>query len=158
MPDPSARTVLVLGANGRFGLAAAKAFAAAGWHVLAHVRRDADAGMPAGAELVRAPLAALAEALLGRPAPSVVVHGINPIYTRWDEEALPAARAGDGPRRAPRRALHAAGQRLQLRRRDAGPARRGDAAAADDRPRAASAPRWSASSSGAPPPGGCARP
>jgi nucleoside-diphosphate-sugar epimerase len=23
-----------------------------------------------------------------------VVHGINPIYTRWDEEALPAARAG----------------------------------------------------------------
>jgi nucleoside-diphosphate-sugar epimerase len=71
----TARRVLVLGANGRFGLAAAQAFVAA------------------GAELVRAPLASLAEALRGRPAPDVVVHGINPIYTRWDEEALPAARA-----------------------------------------------------------------
>ncbi|MEO8312632.1 MAG: epimerase, partial [Caldimonas sp.] len=78
---------------GRFGLAAAQAFAAAGWHVLAHVRRDAAGGMPAGAELVRAPLAALADALAGQAAPSVVVHGINPIYTRWAEEALPAARA-----------------------------------------------------------------
>jgi nucleoside-diphosphate-sugar epimerase len=89
----SNRTVLVLGANGRFGLAAAQAFAAAGWRVVAHVRRDAAEGMPAGAELVRAPLGALADALAGQPAPSVVVHGINPIYTRWDEEALPAARA-----------------------------------------------------------------
>ena len=90
---PLARTVLVLGANGRFGLAAAQAFAAAGWRVLAHVRRDPAAGMPTSAELVRAPLEAVADALRGRPAPDVVVHGINPIYTRWDEEALPAARA-----------------------------------------------------------------
>jgi nucleoside-diphosphate-sugar epimerase len=86
-------TVLVLGANGRFGLAAARAFAAAGWRVLAQVRRDAAAGMPASADLVRAPLDSLAEALAGRPTPAVVVHGINPLYTRWDEEALPAARA-----------------------------------------------------------------
>ncbi|HSC65430.1 MAG TPA: NAD-dependent epimerase/dehydratase family protein [Caldimonas sp.] len=93
-PSRHARTVLVLGANGRLGLAAAQAFAAAGWHVLAHVRRDAAAGMPARAELVRAPLAQLGDALRGRPDPDVVVHGINPVYTRWDEEALPAARAG----------------------------------------------------------------
>ena len=92
-PSTPVRTVLVLGANGRFGLAATQAFAAAGWRVLAHVRRDAAAGMPAGAELVRAPLEALGVALRGRPAPDLVVHGINPIYTRWDEEALPAARA-----------------------------------------------------------------
>jgi nucleoside-diphosphate-sugar epimerase len=91
MAQTIARTVLVLGANGRFGLAAAKAFAAAGWRVLAQVRRDAAAGMPVNAEPVRA---ALADALAGRPPPSVVVHGINPIYTRWDEEALPAALAG----------------------------------------------------------------
>jgi nucleoside-diphosphate-sugar epimerase len=92
MTPASTPTVLVLGANGRFGLAAAQAFAAAGWQVLAHVRRDAAAGMPASAELVRAPLASLREALAGRAAPSVVVHGINPVYTRWDAEALPAAR------------------------------------------------------------------
>lgn len=94
MTSASAPVVLVLGANGRFGLAAAKAFAAAGWHVLAQVRRDAASGMPARAELVRAPLESLAAALAGGPLPSVVVHAVNPIYTRWDEEALPAARAG----------------------------------------------------------------
>ena len=90
------RTVLVLGANGRFGLAAAQAFAAAGWRVLAQVRRDEAAGMPAGATLVRAPLAALAsgEALAALPRASVVVHAVNPLYTRWNEEALPAALAG----------------------------------------------------------------
>jgi nucleoside-diphosphate-sugar epimerase len=92
-PFASAPCVLVLGANGRFGLAAAKAFAAAGWRVLAHVRRDAVAGMPAGVDLVRAPLDAIGAALAVLPTPSVVVHGVNPIYTRWDEEALPAARA-----------------------------------------------------------------
>ena len=84
---------LVLGANGRFGLAAVKAFHAAGWRVLAHVRRDAVPGMPAGVDLVRGQLETLAGALARIAAPSVVVHGINPIYTRWDEEALPAARA-----------------------------------------------------------------
>ena len=86
--------VLVLGANGRFGLAAAQAFDAAGWTVLAHVRRDAAAGMPAGARLVRGELAGLAALLAGADAPSVVVHALNPIYTRWNEEALPLARAG----------------------------------------------------------------
>ena len=89
----STRTVLVLGANGRFGLAAAQAYASAGWHVLAQVRRDAAVGMPAGSELVRAPLGEVADALVGRPVPDIVVHGINPLYTRWDEEALPAAHA-----------------------------------------------------------------
>ncbi|MGZ5276739.1 MAG: hypothetical protein ACXWCU_12555, partial [Caldimonas sp.] len=52
-------TVLVLGANGRFGLAAAQAFDAAGWTVLAQVRRDAAPGMPARARLLRAGLAEL---------------------------------------------------------------------------------------------------
>jgi len=94
-PQPD-RTVLILGANGRFGLAAAQAFAVAGWHVVAQVRRDAAPAMPAAAELVRVPLAALAtgDALAALPPASVVVHAVNPIYTRWNEEALPAALAG----------------------------------------------------------------
>ena len=91
-PDP--RTVLVLGANGRFGLAAAQAFAAAGWRVLAQVRRDPAPAMPASATIVRAPLAALAAggALAALPRADVVVHAVNPLYTRWDE-VLPAATA-----------------------------------------------------------------
>ena len=90
----SLRTVLVLGANGRFGLAAAQAFAAAGWRVLAQVRRDAAAGMPAAAEIVRAPLAALSAGAPLPALPDVVVHAVNPLYTRWREEAMPAALAG----------------------------------------------------------------
>ena len=86
------RTVLVLGANGRFGLAAAQAFAAAGWRVVAQVRRDPAQTMPPSAEIVRAPLAALGagDALAALPHIDVVVHAVNPLYTRWDE-ALPAA-------------------------------------------------------------------
>jgi nucleoside-diphosphate-sugar epimerase len=89
---PLVSSVLVLGANGRFGLAAARAFDRVGWQVFAHVRREPAAGMPAGARMVRAPLAQLTAADLpaGVARPSVVVHGINPIYTRWDEEAMPA--------------------------------------------------------------------
>ncbi|MCE9659711.1 MAG: NAD-dependent epimerase/dehydratase family protein [Burkholderiales bacterium] len=94
MTSASRRTVLVLGANGRFGLAAEQAFAAAGWTVLAQVRREAAPGMPPGTRLVRGTLAELPAALAGLPSPDVVVHGLNPIYTRWDEEALPLARAG----------------------------------------------------------------
>ena len=86
--------VLVLGANGRFGLAAAQAFAAAGWTVHAQIRRDAAPGIPADARPVRAALADLPAALAGHDAPRVVVHGLNPLYTRWEEEARPMASAG----------------------------------------------------------------
>ncbi len=48
--------VLILGANGWLGLAAAKAFDAAGWHALAQVRRAAMVGMPTRARLVHAPV------------------------------------------------------------------------------------------------------
>jgi nucleoside-diphosphate-sugar epimerase len=87
-------TALVLGANGRFGLAAAQAFAAAGWQVLAQVRRDAAAGMPLDARALRVPVDQV-DALVAQAAGAqVVVHALNPAYTRWAAEALPLARAG----------------------------------------------------------------
>ena len=92
-PSTPARRVLILGANGRLGAAAARAFADAGWEVLAQVRRA-----PATRALRITPLAiplgqtaALAAAAAGA---SVVVHGVNPLYTRWDEEAMPLLRQG----------------------------------------------------------------
>jgi nucleoside-diphosphate-sugar epimerase len=88
------RSVLILGANGRFGLAAAQAFASAGWCVLAQTRRGFAPGMPLSARRVSVGLDdtdALVQAAMGA---SVVVHAINPAYTRWNEEALPMARAG----------------------------------------------------------------
>lgn len=85
-------TVLILGAAGRFGQAAAHAFARAGWRVLAQVRAAGRA--PAGSHELVLPIAdtpALARAAAGA---SVVIHGINPLYHRWDEEALPALHQG----------------------------------------------------------------
>ena len=90
-PLPGTRpTVLIHGANGRFGAAAALAFAAAGWRVLAQVRRAPSGGLARVAEPVALPLtdtAGLARAAAGA---SVVVHAVNPPYTRWDAEAMPA--------------------------------------------------------------------
>ena len=87
-------TVLILGANGRLGLAAAKAFDAAGWQVLAQVRRAALRGMPARARLVHVPVNDLQALCAQAAGAQVVVHGLNPPYTRWASEALPMAKAG----------------------------------------------------------------
>jgi len=89
----STSTVLVLGANGRFGQAAVDAFAAAGWRVLAQARR-APARLPAGAIHVAAALDDT-EALVARAAGArAVVHAVNPIYTQWSRDMLPLARQG----------------------------------------------------------------
>lgn len=87
-------TVLVLGANGRFGQAAVQAFAAAGWHVLAQVRRTPVVPLPAGAEAIALPLdepAALSQRAAGA---RVVVYAVNPPYTDWSRQMLPLARQG----------------------------------------------------------------
>ena len=86
--------VLILGANGRVGLAVAQAFAASGWHVLAQVRRDAAAGMPSSATLVREPLTATATLATAAQGARVVVYAVNPAYTAWAREALPGLRQG----------------------------------------------------------------
>lgn len=87
-------TVLILGANGRLGLAAAQAFDAAGWQVLAQVRRAAMAGMPARARLIHAPVNDLQTLRTQAAGAQVLVHALNPLYTRWAKEALPQAQAG----------------------------------------------------------------
>jgi NAD(P)-dependent dehydrogenase (short-subunit alcohol dehydrogenase family) len=71
----AAPTVLILGAHGRLGLAAARAFDAAGWKVLAQVRRERDPRLPTSALLLRTPVTdttleernALAKAPLSSP-------------------------------------------------------------------------------------------
>ena len=85
-------TVLILGAAGRFGQAAAQAFQRAGWHVLAQVRSAGRA--PSGCHEVVLPLTDAAGLASAAHGASVVVHGVNPAYHRWDEEALPALHQG----------------------------------------------------------------
>jgi len=90
---PLARTVLVLGANGRFGRAAVHAFAAAGWQVLAQLRRAPRAPLPAGVHVVMGDaldVAALARASQGT---QIVVNGLNPLYTEWADKLPPQTAA-----------------------------------------------------------------
>ncbi len=94
MTTTSRPSVLILGANGRLGLAAAQAFDAAGWQVLAQVRRAVVAGMPVRARLVKAPVDDLPALAAQATGAQVVVYGVNPPYTRWATEALPLAQAG----------------------------------------------------------------
>ncbi|MFG6448239.1 NAD-dependent epimerase/dehydratase family protein [Roseateles sp. BYS180W] len=82
------KTVLILGANGRFGLAAVHAFAHAGWRVLAQTRRAAAVPWPQGVQPLQLAVddpAALATAAAGA---SVVVHALNPPYAQWQSQAL----------------------------------------------------------------------
>lgn len=81
-------SVLILGARGRLGLAAARAFAAAGWTVRAQVRPGASGPAIAGVEWLgvgAGDTAALAARAAGA---QVVVHGLSPRYTNaaWRAE------------------------------------------------------------------------
>lgn len=82
--QPDTSIVLILGARGRLGLAATRAFAAAGWQVVAQVRAGARTdALPeiAGVRWIAvAPEDTAALATQARGA-SVVLHGLNPPYT-----------------------------------------------------------------------------
>jgi nucleoside-diphosphate-sugar epimerase len=84
-------TVLILGARGRFGLATARAFCAAGWRVLGQVRPGADLPADPRIEWLATDLhdtRALATAAQGA---AVVVHALNPAYTHqaWRTQVAP---------------------------------------------------------------------
>lgn len=92
-PTTTAPTVLILGARGRLGLAAARAFAQAGWQVLAQVRPGARSqALPAIGGVWWMPVAVhdTAELLRQARGAQVVVHAISPAYTdkAWRLEAL----------------------------------------------------------------------
>jgi nucleoside-diphosphate-sugar epimerase len=88
------RTVLILGANGRLGQAATRAFAEAGWQVLAQARRPLPPGLPSSVRHIALPLTEATALAAAAQGARVLVHAVNPDYTRWDQELLPLARAG----------------------------------------------------------------
>jgi nucleoside-diphosphate-sugar epimerase len=95
-------TVLILGARGRFGLAAARAFADAGWRVLGQMRPGAQAGADQRIEWLAIDLRdtrALAAAARGA---AVVVHALNPVYTNaaWRGQVAPMMEAAIAVTRA----------------------------------------------------------
>ena len=135
-------TVLVLGANGRFGQAAVHAFAAAGWRVLAQLRRAPAAPLPAGAEALTLPLADTDGPGRGRGRRTRRRLRREPRLHALDAGADAAGAAGHGRRRTLGAAVHAARQRLQLRLAHAGAVARRHAAAARQSTRASSASHW----------------
>lgn len=83
-----ASTVLILGARGRFGRAAANAFAAAGWQVVAQMRPGGSALPLAGVRWVEARPDDAAALAAAAPHASVVVQALSPLYTHrvWRRE------------------------------------------------------------------------
>jgi nucleoside-diphosphate-sugar epimerase len=80
------QTVLILGANGRFGRVVAQAFAAAGWRVIAQARKPL---LDAGHEELRADVTQATAICNAARGAAVVVNAMNPLYAEWDTLARP---------------------------------------------------------------------
>jgi nucleoside-diphosphate-sugar epimerase len=81
--------ILVLGAAGRLGFAAAEAFRKAGWRVTGLVRPGAAARAPHGIRI--AETTSREGAIEAARGSDVVLHALNPVYTKWQQMALPHA-------------------------------------------------------------------
>jgi nucleoside-diphosphate-sugar epimerase len=85
-----AKTVVVLGAAGRIGKAAAQAFLDAGYRVKA-ATRDGRAVLP-GTEPVKADAMSIDQLRAAFAGADVIFNGLNPLYPEWKTVALPMAR------------------------------------------------------------------
>jgi nucleoside-diphosphate-sugar epimerase len=97
---PASRTVLVLGAGGRFGRAAVAAFSDAGWHVRAFVRPNRPAPSASGVDAIEGDAFDATPVIEAARGAEIIVHALNPPYPRWrqdlprhTESVLAAARA-----------------------------------------------------------------
>jgi nucleoside-diphosphate-sugar epimerase len=83
-------TVLILGARGRFGQAAARAFTRAGWQVFGQMRPNATSLPIAGVKWLALDPSDTAALVAAVPDASVVINALNPKYTHkaWRAEAL----------------------------------------------------------------------
>ena len=83
--------ILVLGAAGRLGYAAAEAFRDARWTVASLVRHGAGPRAPAGTEVVEIDARDHAAVSAAARGADVVLHALNPALTEWSKQALPLA-------------------------------------------------------------------
>lgn len=85
------RTIAVLGANGRLGAVAARAFHQAGWQVRA-VTRSGGGDFPEGVEKVAADARDEARLVAATRGAGFIFNGLNPLYTNWARDVMPMAR------------------------------------------------------------------
>jgi nucleoside-diphosphate-sugar epimerase len=83
--------ILVLGAAGRFGYAAADAFRDAGWTVASLLRPGTAARAAPGTEIIEVDALDHAAVRSAARGADVVLHALNPQYTEWRRFALPLA-------------------------------------------------------------------
>ena len=83
--------VLVLGAGGRLGHAAAGAFRDAGWTVTSLVRPGRASRAPAGTQPIEVDALDHASVSTAARGADVILHALNPFYTDWSRLALPLA-------------------------------------------------------------------
>jgi nucleoside-diphosphate-sugar epimerase len=81
--------ILVLGAAGRLGHAAAEAFRMAGWTVTSLVRPGTAHRAPRGTKIIET--IDRLDAIKAARGADVVLHALNPIYKNWRRMALPHA-------------------------------------------------------------------
>lgn len=85
------KTIVILGAAGRIGDAASRAFVSAGWRVKGLARGRKGAQLHLDVEWVKADAndrPALLEACAGA---DVVLNALNPEYTEWEQKVMPMA-------------------------------------------------------------------
>ncbi|MCY7306939.1 MAG: epimerase, partial [Rhodoferax sp.] len=85
--------VLILGANGRIGVCLAPAILEAGWRVIAQLRRSPDPRLPVAVKGTQTDIGNAVQLARDAAGASIVVHALNPLYTRWATELLPMASA-----------------------------------------------------------------
>ncbi|HEX2215808.1 MAG TPA: NAD-dependent epimerase/dehydratase family protein [Xanthobacteraceae bacterium] len=83
--------ILILGAAGRLGRAAAEAFRDAGWTVVSLVRPGAGWRVAPGTIAVEDEGLHKEAVLEAAPGADIVLHALNPPFRRWTAEAIPMA-------------------------------------------------------------------
>jgi nucleoside-diphosphate-sugar epimerase len=86
-------SVLVLGANGRLGHAAVMAFAAAGWDVTAQARKPLEIAASSNITPLLCDALDTGSILASLPQVDVIVHALNPDYSRWETLLPPVTQA-----------------------------------------------------------------
>lgn len=85
-------TIAVLGANGRLSRTVAKVFLNAGYDVMAVTRTGRPLPELSGARNVAADASNSQSLIDATKGAEIIFNGLNPIYTEWEEKALPLAR------------------------------------------------------------------
>nr|ADI16380.1 nucleoside-diphosphate-sugar epimerases [uncultured bacterium HF130_12L15] len=85
------QTIVILGAAGRVGDAAARAFVKAGWRVKGVARGRKGAELAPGVEWVKADAFDRQSLIDACQGADVVLNALNPQYTEWEEKVMPMA-------------------------------------------------------------------